>query len=205
MRHHFHSCPSLRVITAEAGDFSGDRRGGSVILEELCAAKHWSPCVGPLECDVLSPLQKHTLLVARATRLREEDAVAGPLLAGAAHERTTVLAELRKALLDERERIVVENRLLETEMTALEGVLGREEITDDVERASAESGIDWGDARERLTVRRLDSIDRALDAMRSATTPSARRAAAAIEIERLRLVPDARSCFACARSAPAPR
>ena len=134
-------------------------------LEELCAAKHWGPCVGFVECDLLSPHQRRTLLVARATRLREEDAVAGPLLAGAAHERTAVPAELRKALLNERERIVVENRRLETEMTALEGVLGREEITDDVERGVGPRG---GDVRERLTVGRLDSTDRALDANHSA-------------------------------------
>jgi RNA polymerase-binding transcription factor len=176
-----------------------------VILEELCAAKHWSSCVGLVECDVLSLPQKRTLLVARATSLREEDAATGPLLAGIAHHRTTALAELHKSLLDERERIVAENRRLETEMASLEGVLGREEITDDIERASAESGIDWGDARERLTVRRLDSIDRALDAIALGNYGVCKSCGAVIEIERLRLVPDAQSCSACARSAPPPR
>ncbi|HME71327.1 MAG TPA: TraR/DksA C4-type zinc finger protein [Myxococcota bacterium] len=176
-----------------------------MILEELCAAKHWSPCVGLVECDVLSLPQKRTLLVARATSLREEDGATGTLLAGISHDRTTALADLRKTLLGERKRIVAENRRLEAEMAALEGVLGREEITDDIERASAESGIDWGDARERLTVRRLDSIDRALDAMALGNYGVCKACGAAIEIERLRLVPDARSCSACARSAPAPR
>jgi RNA polymerase-binding transcription factor DksA len=175
-----------------------------VILEELCAAKQWSSCVGLVECDVLSLRQKRTLLVARATSLREKGA-ATALLGGVSHERTVALASLHKALLSEREQIVAENRRLEAEMAGLEGVLGREEITDDIERASAESGIDWGDARERLTVRRLDSIDRALDAIALGDYGSCRACGAAIEIDRLRLVPDAASCSACARSAPAPR
>ena len=175
-----------------------------MILDELCAAKHWSPCVGLAECDILSLTQKRTLLVARATSLREEDPTA-PLLAGTSGDRRTALADLRKSLLDERARIVAENRQLEAEMASLGGVLGREEITDDIERASAESGIDWGNARERLTVRRLDSIDRALDAVALGNYGICKACGAAIEIERLRLVPDAQSCSACARSAPAPR
>ena len=84
-------------------------------------------------------------------------------------------------------------------MAALEGVLGREEITDDIERASAESGIDWGDARERLTVRRLDSIDRALDAMALGNYGLCKACGAAIEIERLRLSPRRAKLF-CLRA-----
>jgi len=176
-----------------------------VILEELCAAKHLSSCVGLVECDVLSLGQKRTLLVARATSLREEGAAMAPLLAGISRNRTMALADLHKALVSEREQIVAENRRLEAEMASLEGVLGREEITDEVERASAESGIDWADARERLTVRRLDSIDRALDAMALGNYGVCAGCGSAIEIERLRLVPDAASCSACARSAPPSR
>jgi RNA polymerase-binding transcription factor DksA len=174
-----------------------------VILDELCAAKHLSACVGLVECDVLSLRQKRTLLVARATSLREKGAATA--LGGVSHDRTVALAGLHEALLSERERIVAENRRLEAEMASLEGVLGREEITDDIERASAESGIDWADARERLTVRRLDSIDRALDAIALGDYGICRACGAAIEIDRLRLVPDAGTCSACAHSAPAPR
>jgi RNA polymerase-binding transcription factor DksA len=67
---------------------------------------------------------------------------------------------------------------------------GAKRITDDVERTSAEAAIDWADARERLTVRRLDSIDRALDAMVLGNYGLCAACGAAIEVERLRLVPE---------------
>jgi len=162
MRHHFHQCPDLRLLTAEAGVLFGDRRERT-ILEELCAAKDWSRCVGLVECDVLSPLQKRALLGARATRLREEDPLSVRLLAGIAHDGAMAPADLREAHLDKREEIVLENRRLEAEIKALEGVLGREEITDEVGRA--ESGIDSGDARERMVLenRRLEAEIKALE------------------------------------------
>jgi len=50
-------------------------------------------------------------------------------------------------------------------------------------------------------VRRLDSIDRALDAIALGSYGVCAGCGSAIEIERLRLGPDAASCSACARSA----
>ena len=73
MRHHFHRCGHLRVIDLDARDLSRARKGGKQILDELCEAKHFAPCVGLAECDVLSAGQKRELLVTRATRLREEE------------------------------------------------------------------------------------------------------------------------------------
>ena len=67
MRHHFHRCGNLRVLTLEARDLSHARRGGAQVLEELCEARRLAPCVGLVECDVLSPAQKRDLLVARVT------------------------------------------------------------------------------------------------------------------------------------------
>ncbi len=73
MRHHFHRCPNLRVVTADASDLGGGKRHGSVALDELCDAKRLTPCLGLIECDILAPSQKRTLLVTRATQMRTED------------------------------------------------------------------------------------------------------------------------------------
>ena len=71
MRHHFHRCGHLRVVTIDASDLSQARRGGSFVVEELCEARKLAPCVGLAECDILAPAQKRDLLGARATRLRD--------------------------------------------------------------------------------------------------------------------------------------
>ena len=71
MRQHFHRCQNLRVVSLDARDTAGDRKGGSAILDELCEAKALARCVGLVECDVLSAGQKRELLVARVSELRE--------------------------------------------------------------------------------------------------------------------------------------
>jgi len=200
MRHHFHRCPNLRVVTADASDLHGARRHGAVALDELCTAKGLAPCLGLVECDILSPAQKRTLLVTRATQLREEDGAPSPL-SGVAHARSAAYAELRRELLAERERLVAENRRLETEMARLDSQK-REEVSDEVDRASAENGLRLDAAMERLSVRRLDAIDRALDAMVRGSYGSCRGCGGGIEIERLRTLPDTPLCAGCARRSP---
>ena len=56
-------------------------------------------------------------------------------------------------------------------------------------------------ALEKLTVRRLDSIDRALDAMAQGTYGLCASCRESIEMKRLRLLPDTNLCAACARAA----
>ena len=72
MRQHFHRCPNLRVVSVAAEDLGPNRGRGSAVLDELCAARKLTRCVGLAECDELPPAQKRELLVARVTRLREE-------------------------------------------------------------------------------------------------------------------------------------
>ncbi len=200
MRHHFHRCPNLRVVTADASDLHGARRHGAVALDELCEAKGLAPCLGLVECDILSDAQKRTLTVARATRLREEDG-APSALSGVAQARSAAYAELRRELLAERGRLVNENIRLEAEMARLDA-FKRDEVGDEVERADAESGLRFDAAMERLSVRRLDAIDRALDAMAHGSYGSCRDCGGSIELDRLRVLPDAPQCSSCAHRHP---
>lgn len=201
MRHHFHRCPNLRVVTASASELHGRRRGGSVALEELCEAKSLTPCLGLVECDILSPAQKRTLLVSRATQIREEEG--GPSeLAGWPRERTDLLDELRRELLGERQRLVADNRRIEAELREL-GEVGHAEPADESDRGDAANSIRLDDALERLAVRRLDAIDRALDAMTRGSYGRCSGCDASIEIERLRLLPDTTWCVKCARRSEA--
>jgi RNA polymerase-binding transcription factor DksA len=201
MRHHFHRCPSLRVVTADASELNGGRRHGSIALDELCEAKRLAPCMGLVECDVLAPSQKRTLLVTRATQLRTEDG--GPsALAGSARSEARLFADLREELVSERARIVTENKRIETEVAALLDV-SRDGNADAADRGDAAAAVRFDDALERLSVQRLDAIDRALDAMERGSFGSCTRCHDAIEPERLRAMPDAALCIACARAAEA--
>jgi RNA polymerase-binding transcription factor DksA len=201
MRHHFHRCPSLRVITADASELNGARRGGSIALDELCEAKGLVPCMGLLDCDVLAPSQKRTLLVSRATQLRARDGGTSELADGA-RPGSDLLSDLRRELVAERARIFAENRRIEAEVASLLEV-GRDGNADEVDRGDAAAALRFDDALEKLSVRRLDTIDQALDAMERGTFGFCRHCDEAIEPDRLRAVPDASMCITCARRAEA--
>lgn len=197
MRHHFHRCPNLRVVTADASDLRGGRRHGSVALDELCEAKRLTPCLGLVECDVLAPSQKRTLLVTRATQMRAEDG-GGSDLAGGSPPEAKVFADLRRELLAERARIVAENERIEVEVASLLDV-GRDENADAADRGDAAAALQFDDALERLSIQRLDAIDRALDAISRGVFGVCSRCGDRIEINRLRAVPDTALCIECAR------
>jgi RNA polymerase-binding transcription factor DksA len=172
-----------------------------MVLEELCAAKSLTSCVGLVECDILPLARKRDLLAARAVHMRKEEGITP--LSGVPHQRREDLEALRTELLRERKRIVAENRSFEDDMAALSGVVGHDVVTDSEERARASEGIRLEDALEKLTVRRLDSIDRALDAMAHGTYGSCAACRRQIETKRLQLIPDTNVCAACARAAAA--
>jgi len=201
MRHHFHRCPNLRVISADASELNGGRRHGSIALDELCEAKGLVPCMGLLDCDVLAPSQKRTLLVSRATQLRARDGGTSELADGA-RPGSDLLSDLRRELVAERARIFAENRRIEAEVASLLEV-GRDGNADEVDRGDAAAALRFDDALEKLSVRRLDTIDQALDAMERGTFGFCRHCDEAIERDRLRAVPDASMCIACARLAEA--
>jgi RNA polymerase-binding transcription factor DksA len=167
------------------------------MLDELCEAKQLTSCVGLVECDILPISQKRVLLAGRATRMRAEEGITP--LSGVPHERRTVFESLRQELLEKRQRLVRNNRDIESEMTSLGEVVGHGEITDEVERARASESIRFDDVLERLRVRELDSIDRALDAIAMGTYGVCSSCGHRIEIKRLRLVPDTNACVPCAR------
>jgi DnaK suppressor protein len=201
MRQHFHRCSNLKVIAIEASDLSHVRKGGSQILDELCTAKNLARCVGLADCDILTPAQKRELLVARATRMRQEEGGTSAL-ADPSDPRREELAELREALLEEREAIVEGNRRREFEAGgALQRnprPFGRAE-----ERQLAAAGVSIfldADLRE-LRADRLDAIDRALDAMARGRFGGCARCGRAIDVERLRLSPDTAVCAPCAQEA----
>jgi RNA polymerase-binding transcription factor DksA len=201
MRHHFHRCGHLRVIEVDARDLSRARKGGSQILEELCEAKHLSPCVGLAECDVLSPGQKRELLAARATRLRDEEGGASPL-ADASEPRAAELAELREALLEERNAIAQENRRRAAEAG---GALLRnprpQGRAEEGELRAAGISIVLDEDLRALRTARLDALDRALDAIVHGRYGGCARCGAAIEIARLRETPGTALCTLCERDA----
>lgn len=201
MRHHFHRCPNLRVVTADASELNGSRRKGSVALDELCEAKRLTPCLGLVDCDVLTVPQKRTLLVARATQLRAEDG-GGSELTGGRQSDAVFFRELHDELVADRARIVAENQRIESEVASLMDV-GRDENADEADRGDAAAAMRFDDALERLSVQRLDAIDRALDAMSRGDFGSCVRCGNTIERERLRAMPDAARCIECARDAEA--
>lgn len=198
MRQHFHRCPNLRVVSVDASDIAGNRKGGSVILDELCQAKGLSRCVGLADCDILADGQRRELLVARLTELRSglggASAVEDPRGA-----RAKELAEFAQDLYEERDELLTENRRLLAERTAA--------FDDRADTAPLETDEDLSpDLSTRdpeLRSSRLDAIDRGLDAMFS--DPSLYGVCAGcstkIDAERLLMAPDTRVCRACAMEA----
>lgn len=199
MRQHFHRCPELRTIEVEASELHGARRGGGVILEELCAARHLARCVGLVECTVLAWPQKRDLLAARATRLREEGD-ATPLSAPESPRREG-LAALREELLEERDAIVAHNREVEAGLAFAVVALEGAEYPDAPEEASRSVPLRLHDAQRELRLERLDAIERGLAAMASVDFGICLRCRQPIEVARLREVPDSHVCAVCARSA----
>jgi hypothetical protein len=174
MRHQYHRCSHLRLIRVDVSELSGARKGASVILEELCDARQYTPCVGLVECELLSLGEKQELLLASAQRLRKES---GPSpLAGVSAERKRELEELRAELARERRRLV-EERFASLGGLRLESDLARQ------------AGPAW----------RLQAIHRALDAMDDEPYGFCIACGGLIELERLRLVPDTTVCVGCAR------
>jgi RNA polymerase-binding transcription factor DksA len=189
------------VIELDARDLSHARRGGSLILEELCDAKRFAPCVGLAECDILPPGQKRELLAARATQLREEEGGASPLAdARAGDPRAAELAELRERFLAERNAIAQENRRRAAEAGgALQRnprPLGR---TAEGDLPGAGVSVVLDDELRALRAARLDALDRALDGMRRGRYGGCARCGAPIEIALLSEFPDAALCGPCAR------
>ena len=201
MRHHFHRCSHLRVIDLDVRDLSHARKGGKQILDELCEARHLAPCVGLAECEVLSAGQKRELLVARATRLREEEGGLSAL-ADAQDPRAAELAELRQTLLEERDAIAQENRRRAAEAG---GGLRRNprpiSSTEERELAGAGISVVLDDELRELRGARLDALDRALDALAHGRFGDCVRCGGAIEVTRLREAPDSLVCTPCSRLA----
>lgn len=197
MRQHFHRCPNLRVVSVDASEIAGDRKGGSVILDELCQAKGLSRCVGLADCDVLTDGQRRELLVARVTALRERTggpSVVGDL--GAARGRE--LAELAEELLAERAEIVEANRRLLAEATAAfdqraeDAPLGTEEDL---------AGPDLASRFPVVGRARLDAIDRGLEDMSGSHYGVCVRCGELLDLDRLRTAPDSHVCLKCAMAA----
>jgi hypothetical protein len=180
MRHQYHHCAHLRVVRLDASDLSHARKGGSVVLEELCEAKQLAPCVGLLECDVLPLGPKQELLLASARRLRSETGESA--LSGVSELRRRELEALRSELIGERKRIAL------GWMERLGKVRSETEL-------ARQLGPTW----------RVEAIDRALDAMEAGPYGFCAACGGSIEMERLRLVPDTQVCVGCAGRAAPPR
>ena len=199
MRHHFHRCPNLRVISIDASDIAGDRKGGSSILDELCLAKGLSRCVGLAECDILTDGHRRELLVARVTVLRERTGHAS-VVGDLGGTRGLEISELAEELLAERDEILNTNRRLLAEATA----------AFDNRAADAPLGTREDLGRPDLTSRlpalgtaRLDSIDRALEEMSGGHRYGVcARCGDLIDVDRLRRAPDSHTCQKCALEAP---
>lgn len=201
MRRHFHRCGHLRILTLDAADLSGARKGGSQILEELCEAKRLARCVGLAECDVLSPAQKRDLLTARATRLRAEEGGESPV-ADTANPRAGELRELRSELVEEQAQIVAENRRRGAESAA--AVLRNPRplrSSEEWEAHGAGVSVFLDEELRDLQTARLDAIERALDAMQRGVYGTCVRCRRAIEVARLRETPDTVLCASCEREA----
>jgi len=197
MRRHFHRCGYLRILSVDAGELSGARKGGSQILEELCEAKRLARCVGLAECDVLSAGQKRDLLAARATRLREEEGGASPL-ADLPHPRASELRELRRDLLEEQAQIAGDNRrrLAESAGAVLRNPRPLRS-TEEWELRGAGVSVFLDEELRELQTARLDAIERALDAMARGVYGDCVRCRRGIEPERLREAPDTLLCSTC--------
>ena len=201
MRRHFHHCAHLRLISLDVSDVSGARKRGRQILDELCEAKQLAPCWGLADCNELSPAQKRELLIARATHLREQEGGASPL-ADADEPRARALADLRDALLDERNLIAEENRRRAADAG---GALRRNPRpigqTEESELRGAGVSVFQNDELRELQTARLDALDRALDALARGGFGDCACCGAPIEIARLHVAPDTAVCAGCARAA----
>jgi len=199
MRQHFQRCGYLRVIGLDASDLSGDRRGAGAILEELCEARRLTRCVGLEACDALSDAQKRNLLATRVTQLRAEEGGA-TRLGDAAKPREAELRELREELLDERTRIVEENRRIGVESAAAlssRALASPSEVAE--EFASAGISLCVDERLRELRGARLEAIDGALKAFAAGDAGICARCAQPIAVRQLRVAPDARVCRACVR------
>jgi RNA polymerase-binding transcription factor DksA len=204
MRRHFHRCANLRVISVPAQELHGARRGGGVILEELCEAKQLTPCVGLVECDVLTTGQKQDLLAERATRIRQEEGRPTEL-SGVSRERAREIEALGEEFARERDALVEENLRREAEITASEDreLVARKGEAGELGQAGL--ALELAPAWSELRIERLDQLDRALGAMQDRTYGTCALCGGEIAIERLRLYPETRVCAPCAREAPAAR
>jgi len=198
MRHHFHRCGNLRVIEIEAHDLSGARKGGAQIVDELCEARRLAPCLGLAECDVLSAEQKRDLLVARATRLREEEGGRSSLT-DARDPRAEELQALTEELREERREIAEENRRSRAEAGA--AVQRNPRPLRPSEEAELPLAATFDEELRELRAARLDAIDRALDAAERGARFDCVRCKGPIEVARLREAPDTAVCIACAAEA----
>jgi RNA polymerase-binding transcription factor DksA len=205
MRQHFHRCPNLRVLTVDAREVDASRGGRShVVLDELCAARKLAACVGLAECDILEPSQKRELLAVRVTRLREEEGARHSGLGDVPDPRWDELAALAEELREERSAIHEENRRLIAEAGAAAD-WGKEQSGRASEGfASLGVSMHLDESLRALRSARLDAIDRALESFARGDRRSCLRCQRLIEVERLREVPDARVCHACALQALEP-
>jgi RNA polymerase-binding transcription factor DksA len=197
MRQHFHRCANLRVVSIDASEISGERKGGGAIVDELCQAKSLARCVGLADCDVLTNGQKRELLVARVTQLRGETG-GFTAIGDLGGERGREIEQLARELIDERDEILAANQILLAEATAAfdarpdDAPLGS---PDDLARP------DLALQPPALRMARLDAIDRALEAMRIGPYGRCARRERLIALDRLRAAPDTQVCGACARTA----
>jgi len=198
MRQHFHRCVNLRVVAVDASQLSGERRGGSAILDELCDARKLARCVGLAECDILTPAQKRDLLGTRVTRMREEEGGASPLGEIDA-ERRQELLELARDLIAEREQIVADNRRLLAEAAGAEDRRERTATrSEQWEFGVAAISMRWDEDLHQLQIGRLDAIDRALEEIAGRGYGMCARCRGPIALERLRDAPDTHVCAKCA-------
>lgn len=197
MRRHFHRCQNLRVVSIPASELHGARRGGGIIVEELCEEKRLTPCLGLEDCDVLAPRQKQNLLIERATRIREREG-RPTALSGVRRERAAELRPLREQLLAERARIVEENLRGEAELAACENRDVSATCDEEQELAAAGVSVRLDPGLRALRVERLDEIDRALEAMADPCYGTCALCGDEIDVGRLRLAPETRLCAPCA-------
>jgi len=203
MRHHFHRCGHLRVLSVDAAERSHARKGGTEVLEELCEARKLAPCVGLAECDILGPAEKRELLVARATRLRDEEGGRSSLADGA-DPRAGELDELRADFLDEHREIIEENRRLRAEAGGALQRNPRPIPTDRGDLARAGISVFQDEDLQALRTARLDALERALETLGRGRYGTCASCGSPIAIDRLRAAPDTAVCGKCAEQALPP-
>jgi len=202
MRHHFHRCTHLRIVSVPASEIDGSRKGGSAILEELCDARGHEHCVGLEECEILASGQKQDLLVERATRIRAQEG-RPTALSGVPGTRGAELRTLRAMLTERRDELAAENARLAAELGAAEALLpGPAARSEEADLARAGVSLRLGGLAEELRVEQLDALDRALEAMERPDYGTCGPCGAPVEIDRLRADPLTRVCAACAGEEP---